>query len=57
MKKKRTRAKSAFAPVLQSVLIGVVTYMLLLAVLLLGVTPEQHDIRVGLPASMDIMAT
>ena len=57
MKKKKIRANSAFAPVLQSGLIGVVTYMLLLVLLLLGITPEQHDIRVGLPAGMDIMAT
>lgn len=57
MKKKKDRARSTFAPVLQSVLIGAVTYLLLVALLLLGVTPEQHDIRVGLPASMDIMAT
>lgn len=57
MKKKRVRAKSAYAPVVQSVLIGVITYLVLVALLLLGITPEQHDIRVGLPASMDIMAT
>ena len=57
MKKMRARAKSTFAPVLQSVLIAAVTYILLVVLLLLGVTPEQHDIRVGLPASMDIMAT
>ncbi|MBR2698934.1 MAG: HDIG domain-containing protein [Clostridia bacterium] len=57
MKKRKVRAKSAFAPVLQSVLISVITYVLLLVLLLLGITPEQHDIRVGLPAGMDIMAT
>ncbi|MBR2697981.1 MAG: hypothetical protein IKE76_05245, partial [Clostridia bacterium] len=57
MKKRKVRAKSVFAPVLQSVLISIVTYVLLLVLLLLGITPEQHDIRVGLPAGMDIMAT
>ena len=57
MKKRKVRAKSLFAPVLQSVLISIVTYVLLLVLLLLGITPEQHDIRVGLPAGMDIMAT
>ncbi|MGX8706995.1 MAG: hypothetical protein ACSW8J_10490, partial [bacterium] len=33
------------------------TYLTLAVFLLLGVTPEQHDIRVGLPAAMDILAT
>ncbi|MBR1560513.1 MAG: HDIG domain-containing protein [Clostridia bacterium] len=55
-KKTRTRA-SKVAPVLQSAMIAAVTYFALAALLLLGVTPEQHDIRVGLPATMDILAT
>ena len=45
------------APLVQSCGIALVTYLILGALLLLGVTPEQHDIRVGVPATMDILAT
>ena len=58
MKNKSRRARaSRLAPVFKTLLIGVVTYILLVVVLMLGITPEQHDIRVGLPAAMDILAT
>ncbi len=58
MKNKKTGAMvSRLAPALQTAGIVVVTYAILAALLLLGVTPEQHDIRVGLPAAMDILAT
>ncbi len=45
------------APILQKVLIGAITYILLSAMILLGITPEQHDIQIGAPATMDILAT
>ena len=58
MKKKKTRSRaSRVAPVFQSVLIAAVTYVLLVFLLLLGIAPEQHDIQVGLPAPLDILAT
>ena len=55
-RKSRSRA-SRLAPVLQSASIGAITYVLLVVLLLLGIAPEQHDIQIGLPAGMDIMAT
>ena len=58
MKKRKLRERSSrLAPIFKSVLIGLVSYLVLLVVLLLGVTPEQHDIRVGVPAPMDILAS
>lgn len=57
MKKTKTRAGLRFAPVLNNALIIVATYLLLSTMLLLGATPEQHDIQVGSPAPMDILAT
>ena len=58
MKKKKTLSRaSRVAPVFQSVLIAAVTYVLLVFLLLLGIAPEQHDIQVGLPAPLDILAT
>ena len=58
MKNVKTRGEAAkLKPVLQSVMIGATAYLLLAVALMLGVTPEQHDIRVGLPAAMDILAT
>ena len=44
-------------PVLRNVLIMAATYLLLSAMLFVGITPEQHDIQVGAPAPMDILAT
>ena len=58
MKSKKPAGKAIkLAPILQSSGIALVTYLVLASLLLLGVTPEQHDIRVGVPASMDILAT
>ena len=57
MKKKTNRAGWRFAPVLNNALIIAATYILLSAMLLLGATPQQHDIHVGSPAPMDILAT
>ena len=55
--KKKQRAGVRVAPMLQSAGIVALTYMVLVALLLVGVTPEQHDLRVGVPATMDILAT
>lgn len=59
MKKRNRRSAGAskFAPVLKTALIVAATYIVLSAMLLLGATPEQHDIQVGSPAPMDILAT
>lgn len=57
MKKTRKRLKLRFAPVLKNVLIIAATYLILATMLLLGATPQQHDIQVGSPAPMDILAT
>ncbi len=56
IKKNRTDGPR-FAPVARCALIVVATYLLLTALLLLGVTPEQHDIQIGAPAPLDILAT
>ncbi|MBQ6373395.1 MAG: HDIG domain-containing protein [Clostridia bacterium] len=55
--KGRAAKTARVAPVFQTVLIGVFTYVLLVSLLLLAVTPEQHDIQIGSPATVDIMAT
>ncbi|MBR6767676.1 MAG: hypothetical protein IKM02_06975, partial [Clostridia bacterium] len=44
-------------PIVKMSLIGAVTYILLFGMVLLGITPEQHDIQIGAPASIDILAT
>ncbi|MBR6220801.1 MAG: HDIG domain-containing protein [Clostridia bacterium] len=45
------------APVLKKVLILSATYLLLGFILVLGISPEQHDIQIGAPAPLDILAT
>ena len=45
------------APVVQKVLILSATYLLLCAILTFGISPEQHDIQIGAPAPLDILAT
>jgi len=58
MKKKKRLANAArYAPALQVALVVAATYLLLSVMLLIGATPEQHDIQIGAPASMDILAT
>ncbi|MBQ8108821.1 MAG: HDIG domain-containing protein [Clostridia bacterium] len=56
-KKTRKAGAARLAPVLQNTLVIAATYLLLAAMLLIGITPEQHDIQIGAPASMDILAT
>ena len=58
MKRRKRGAKAArIAPMLKNILIIAATYLVLSAMLVLGATPEQHDIQVGSPAPMDILAT
>ena len=56
IKKRKTTGKRV-APIFQSAGIGAVCFVLLFAMLLIGITPEQHDIHVGSPATIDILAT
>lgn len=56
-KKKRRESAARLAPVLKNALIIAVAYILLSTMLVLGATPEQHDIQVGSPAPMDILAS
>ena len=44
-------------PVLRNALIVAATYLVLATILMLGITPEQHDIQIGAPAPLDIMAS
>ncbi len=55
--RKRRDGAAKLAPVLKNALIIAVAYILLATMLVLGATPEQHDIQVGSPAPMDILAT
>lgn len=48
---------SRLGPVFQSAAIIVVTYLLMVAMLMIGISPEQHDIQVGSPAPLDILAS
>ena len=57
MKKLNKAGVSRFAPVLKNALIVVATYLLLAVMLIIGITPEQHDIQVGAPAPLDILAS
>ena len=57
MKKVNKAGVSRFAPVLKNALIIVATYLLLAVMLVIGITPEQHDIQVGAPAPLDILAS
>jgi len=48
---------SRVAPMLRNILIIAATYLLLAFMLVIGITPEQHDIQVGAPAPLDILAS
>lgn len=43
--------------VIQSVTTGILTFLLLFALILTGITPDQYDIHVGQPASKAVYAT
>ena len=57
MKKKRMPGGKLAAPVLRMLMIGLITYLIVVVLLLVGMAPEQYDIKVGFPASIDILAT
>ncbi len=57
MMKKNRAEGSRLAPMVRCALIVAATYLLLTAMLILGVTPEQHDIQIGAPAPLDILAS
>jgi len=57
MKRRNTGKGRRIGPIVKMALIGVVTYILLFGMVLLGITPEQHDIQIGAPAAIDILAT
>ncbi len=57
MNKKNQPRGSRRAEVLRMLLTVAVTYVITTALLLIGMTPEQYDIKVGYPASIDILAT
>ena len=54
---KLNKSSAAYlAPAMKNVPIIAGTYLLLLVMLVLGITPEQHDIQIGAPAPLDILA-
>ncbi len=57
MNKLSKAGMSRLGPVVKKALIIVATYLLLACMLVIGITPEQHDIQVGAPAPLDILAT
>ncbi len=57
MNKLSKAGMSRLAPVFKSGLIIAATYLLLAGLLVIGITPEQHDIQVGAPAPLDILAS
>ena len=57
MKKKNGAKAPGVGPALRMVMIAAVTYILLSAMMLVGATPEQHDIQIGAPSAIDILAT
>ena len=57
MKKLSRLRGGRFGPLLQTILICVMTYTALLAILFFGVLPEQVNIKVGMPAPTQIKAT
>lgn len=57
MKMKNIGRTRRTGPIVQMALIGVVTYVLLFGMVLLGIAPEQHDIQIGAPATINILAT
>lgn len=57
MKKFSELKISRLSSVIRSVLIGVIAFMLLFALLLTGIAPDQYDIHVGQPSSKTVYAT
>lgn len=57
MNKLSKAGMSRLGPVFRNGLVIVATYLLLAGMLVIGITPEQHDIHVGSPAPLDILAS
>jgi len=57
MNKVSKAGMSRLGPVFRNGLIIAATYLLLVGMLVIGITPEQHDIQVGAPAPLDILAS
>ena len=57
MNKLSKAGMSRLGPVFKNGLIIAATYLLLAGMLVIGITPEQHDIQVGAPAPLDILAS
>ena len=57
MNKLSKTGMSRLGPVFKNGLIIFATYLLLGGLLVIGITPEQHDIHVGSPAPLDILAS
>ena len=57
MNKLSKAGMSRLGPVFKNGLIIAATYLLLAGLLVIGITPEQHDIHVGSPAPLDILAS
>ena len=57
MKKHSDKKKGHVSALIQSSLIGAITFLLLFALMVTGVTPDQYDIHVGQPATKAVYAT
>ncbi len=57
MKKHADTKSSRLSGVIRSAIVGTITFLLLFALLVTGITPDQYDIHVGQPASKAIYAT
>ena len=57
MKKAPRNKGQSFTGLIRSIVVGAAAFLLLFAMLLTGVTPDQYDISVGQPASKTIYAT
>ena len=57
MNKLSKAGMSRLGPVFKNGLIIAATYLLLAGLLVIGITPEQHDIQIGSPAPLDILAS
>lgn len=57
MKKFSDTRSNRLGSMIGSGMIGIITFILLFALMVTGVTPEQYDIRVGQPATETVYAT
>lgn len=57
MAKIKRSGSARMAPMLKNALVIAATYAVLIVIMMFGITPEQHDIQVGAPAPLDILAS